>query len=364
MRAELLEELKELAYFLSDRNRLSGSEGIRECQRFVRKFVVGKLKIPLKEETFQVEKSIPVEGKIRFDGKEVKAYPLLGSTWGEMEGLVVDEDENVEGNIVLAKIGRERESEKARRLKERGALGVIFYMDEIDSPYLGTLNGENVIALSVHRETAKDLLGKRVSLVSRVRKTRITGRNLYFDIGKGPFLYLIAHLDSKPFVKGAIDNALSVALLLMIAKEFKDTYSYPHRIRFLITDCEEMGLEGAKHHVKNLKHTYYAVVLDSLGWINPAVLYRDSAGYNGERIMDRFYRHLLDIRIDIPFMESRRARSDHIPFKEKGIQTLFLTSNPFTLRHTFYDTYEAIDWDVVSMWFDVISSFLRRFHKL
>ena len=364
MRSDNLEELKDLTRFLADRNRLSGSEGIREAQDLVKRFIARQIKLPFTEETFQVDVNVPVEGRVRTDGGELKAYPLLGSTWGEMEGIVAGEDEDVEGKIALARIGGERESEKARRLKERGATAVIFYLDDLDSPFFGTLNGEKVIALSMERGPAKDLLGKRVTLYSRVKRTRVTGRNIYFDIGKGPFLYLIAHLDSKPFVKGAIDNALSVALLLMIAKELKETYSFPHRVRFLITDCEEMGLQGAKHHVKNLKHTFYAITLDSVGWINPAVIYRDSAGYNGDQIMEKFYRHLRDLKIDIPFRESRRARSDHIPFKEKGVQTLFLTSNPFTLRHTFYDTYEAIDWDKVAMWFDVVSSFIRRFHKL
>ncbi|MDQ7038511.1 MAG: M28 family peptidase, partial [Aquificota bacterium] len=331
MRAELLEELKEITRFLSDRNRLSGSQGVREAQDYVRKFVAKRIKVPVREETFQVEKYIPVEGKIKINGREIKAYPFPGSTWGEIEGVVVREEDDVEGKIALAKVGEERESEKARRLKERGALAVIFYTEAIDSPYFGTLNGEKLITLTVDRKTAEELTGNRVSLISRVRKTRLTGRNLYFDIGKGPFLYLIAHIDSKPFVKGAIDNALSVALILMIAKEIRDTYSFPYRIRFLITDCEEMGLEGAKHHVENLKHTYYAIAVDSVGWVNPAVLYKDNAGYNGERIMEKFFRHLKDLKIDIPFRESRRARSDHIPFKEKGVQTLFLTSNPFTL---------------------------------
>ncbi len=364
MRSDLLEELKEVTHFLAERNRLSGSEGIKEVQAFVKNFIKKKLKIPFFEETFYVEKSLPVEGKVRAGNEELRAYPFIGSQWGEVEGMVVDESEEVTGKIALAKVGGERESEKAKRLKERGAIAVIFYLEEVDSPYFGTLNGESLVALSMERDISRELLGKKVTLISRVRKTKITGRNIYFDIGKGPFLYIIAHIDSKPFVKGAIDNALSVALLLILAKELKNTYSFPHRIRFLITDCEEMGLEGAKHHVKNLKHTFYAVSVDSIGWINPAVLYKDHAGYNGERIMEKFYRHLKDLKIDIPFRESRRARSDHIPFKEKGVQTLFLTSNPFTLRHTFYDTYDAIDWDVVVMWFDVISSFLRRFHKL
>ncbi len=363
MRSELLEELQEITAFLSSRNRLSSSIGIRESQDYIRRFL-RKIRIPFVEESFEVDKNLPIEATIKLNGTEIRAYPFVGSLWGDRETEVVYENEDVRGKIALVKVGREREEEKVKKLKGKGAIGAIFYMEELKSPYIGNLNSETFMAVSVDRETAKALAGKKVRLISKVKRTKVRGKNIYFDIGKGPFIYITAHLDTKPFVYGALDNAVSVALLLVLAKEMKENYYFPFRLRFMITDGEELGLEGAKYHVQNLKHAYYIVNIDSIGWMNPAVIYKDAEGYNGERIMDKFYKHLNDLKIDIPFREGKRGRSDHIPFKKKGVEALFLSSNPFTLRHTFYDNYEAIDWSVVDMWYDVICSFLRRFHKL
>ncbi len=363
MRSELLEELKELTSFFSSRIRVSSSEGIKESQDRVRKFIKS-LKLPFVEESFEVEKNIPLGARVSDGGSVVKAYPFVGSLWGDREAKVVEEHDEVEGKIALVRVGGERETDKVRRLKERGAVGAIFYLEELETPFIGNISDEPFIAVSVDRKTAEALKGKKVRIEAKVKKTKVRGRNIYFDIGRGPFIYITAHLDSKPFVYGALDNAVGVALVLTLAKELRYVYHYPFRLRFMITDAEELGLEGAKHHVKNLKHAYYVVNIDSVGWCNPAVIYRDAHGYNGEKIMEKFEKHLADLRINIPFKEGRRGRSDHVPFKEKGVEALFLSSNPFTLRHTFYDTYEAVDWNVVEMWFDVISSFLRRFHNL
>ncbi len=363
MRSETLSKLQEIAHFLSSRTRVSSTKEMEEARAFVRKFL-RRLRIPFVEEGFEVEKNIPVEGRIKLSGTQVRAYPFVGSIWGEREAQVVREEEDVKGKIALVKVGGKREEEKVRDLKARGAVGAVFYMEELESPYVGNVSGEPFLALSVDRETARALEGKEVRLESKVKRTKVRGKNIYFDVGKGPFLYITAHLDTKPFVKGALDNAVSVAILLLLAQELRDTYYFPYRLRFLITDAEELGLEGARHHVRNLRYAEYVINVDSVGWKNPAVIYRDAEGYNGERIMEKFYKHLRDLKVDIPFREGRRGRSDHVPFKEKGVEALFLSSNPFTLRHTFYDTYEAVDWDVVELWYDVLSSFIRRFPKL
>lgn len=363
MRSELLQKLQEIVYFLSSRSRVSSSKEIEEVRAYIRKFL-RKMRIPFVEESFEVERNIPLEGRIKLNGTQIEAYPFVGGLWGEREAEVVDEVDNVRGKIALVKVGGEREEEKVSRLKEKGAIGAIFYVEELESPYIGNVSGEPFLVLSVDRETARALKGKEVRIESKVKKTKIRGKNLYFDIGKGPFLYITAHLDTKPFVKGAIDNAVSVALLLLLAQELKDTYYFPYRLRFMFTDAEELGLEGAKHHVKNLRFAEYVINVDSIGWNNPAVVYKDSAGYNGERIMEKFYKHVNEMKVSIPFREGKRGKSDHLPFKEKGVEALFLSSNPFTLRHTFYDTYEAVNWDVVELWFDVLSSFIRRFPKL
>ncbi len=363
MRSETTEELREITEFLSEHVRTCSSPGIRACRKFIKDFLK-KNKLNFFTETFEVEKTVPVDGYIVVNRTQLEAYPFVGSPWGEREADAVYEKDDVRGKIALAKVNGRREADKVRELKERGAVGVIFYMEELHSPFIGNIEEGSLPTVSVDRDTAKAIVGKRIKLVSKTKKVKLRGENILFDLGKGPFIYITAHLDTKPFVRGAIDNAVGVALLLMLAKKLKDSYLYPYRLRFMITDCEEMGLEGAKHHVKNLKHAYYVVNIDSVGWKNPAVIYKDAEGYNGEQIMEKFYKHLNDLKIHIPFREGKRGRSDHIPFKRKGVQALFLSSNPFTLRHTFYDIPEAVDWDVVEMWFEVLTSFLRRFPKL
>ncbi len=368
MRSEKLEKLKEIVYELSSVNRLSSSEGFESSLNLIKNFL-RKERIAFLEENFEIEKNIPLNGEVSFNGTSIKAYPFVGSIWGNIEGEVVEENEDVKGKIALAKVGGRREKEKVKELKERGSLGVIFYSEEVDSPFIGNIDGENIIAVSVNREAAKRLKNKKIKLISKVKKTKIKGKNILFEIGKGPIVYVIAHLDTKPFVYGAIDNAVSVALLLMLAKELKKSHRLFSRLRFLITDCEELGLEGSFYHVKklkklnHLKFVRYVINVDSVGWFNPAVIYKDSEGYNGERIMEAFYNHINDLKVNIPFREGKRGRSDHIPFKREGIETLFLSSNPFTIRHTFYDTFEAVDWDTVCMWYEVLFSFLQKIYK-
>ncbi len=124
-------------------------------------------------------------------------------------------------------------------------------------------------------------------------------------------------------------------------------------------------MEGIKFHLRNsLKHVFYCINLEGIGWYNPAVIYKDMGGYNGERINEMFYRHLRDMGVDVDFCKVEERDGEHIPFKELGVQTLFLSSHPFTIRHTPYDSYDAISWDHVAIWYEVILSFLRRFHKL
>ena len=367
MRNETLNELKEIANLFSSENRFAGTDHLKRCQDFVIRFAKDLGLKPIVEE-FHTVKNVPVESYLKLNEHEIPVYPSVGSLWGEREAEVVEETEDVKGKIALAKVGGESEREKVRKLKEKGATAVIFYMEDLNSPFIGNVEGEEMIVVSVDREIAQNIKGKKVRLVSKTNRTRLRGRNIYFEIGRGPLVYLIAHLDSKPFVKGAIDNALSVALLLILAKELKGKDFKPYRLRFLITDCEEVGLEGSRRHVKNLgksiKNVEYVINLDSIGWYNPAVIYKDYSGYNGVTLAEKFSRYLIEQKVDIPFMVGRRGRSDHIPFKEAGCETLFLSSNPFTIRHTFFDGYEAIDWIQTEVWFEVISGFLKNLARL
>ncbi len=372
MKSEDLIELQGLVEGLTSYERVSGSRELGKAKRLVKTFLRHN-GLGYAEEFFFTEKVMPVRAKVYLEEekKEIKALPLIGSAWGsvETEAILVEDvfecGEDIKGKLAITKIGGVREEVKAKRLKELGAAGMITYLEEIDTTFSGTLNEESFLAVNVRRSDALRLNGEVVRVECRTRRQRIKGSNIYFDIGKGAYIYLIAHIDSKPFVEGAIDNAVGVALLLMLAKELKHAH-LRNRVRFLITDCEELGLEGSRFHVKNndLKYVENVINVDSVGWFNPAIIYRDAAGMNGKKIMAKFEEHLKELNVDIPFKASRTGRSDHIPFKEVGKETLFLSSNPFTIRHTPLDNYESVNWDIVQMWYEVISTFVKILYRL
>ncbi len=371
MRGETLRELKDFAFELCSYERSFYSNSIKKAKYLIRQFLKGT-NIRFLEEKFNVSKSVPSVGEIICEGKRIKAITYGGSAISEEEGTTVLYDFgsskgiDIDGKIVLSAEGGVPVWKKVEIIKERGAKALITFIDGVDTLFVGNARGVNIPVLNARKSDVQYIVGKKVKIKPRVSNKKSECSNIYFDVGKGPLIYVIAHLDTKPFTVGAIDNGISVAVLLFIARELKlkeeDMFC---RIRFLLTDCEEFGLEGASFHVKNtLGHAYYAINVDSIGWHNPAVIYKDFYGYNDEELMDKFYRHIKDFSIDIPFKESKTGVSDHVAFKKAGIKSMFLSSNPFTLRHTEMDTYELIAWEKVEMWHDLLISFLRRVDRL
>lgn len=368
MISEKIKEIQRVCEEICWKNRLSGTKGNKEARKFIKNYLKRK-GFKVYEEDFSVTKTVPVSARIKCEGEEFPAFPLIGSLWGETSGEVVilknlEEEKDLKGKVVALPVGGRRDSEKAKFLRDKKASGMVTFLEELDVPFSGTIGDVKFFAVNTTREIVKRIEGKNVILDIRTEKKEIKGKNLYVEFGRGPVLLLVAHYDTKPFVYGAIDNGLSVALLLVMSRELAGFQEIPFRIRILFTDCEELGLEGASHHALHSKNIFYVINLDSIGWKNPAVLYRDASGENGRLINEKLFKHLMDMKVDIPFVESKTGMSDHVPFKEKGAQTLFLSSNPFTLRHTQLDDYFAIDWEVVKVWYEVISYFVRRIHRL
>ncbi|NPA32178.1 MAG: M28 family peptidase [Aquificae bacterium] len=368
MISERIKEIQRICEEICWQDRVSGSEGNKKVRNFIKKYLKESGFRP-RSESFEVNKAMPISATLRADGVSYEVKPLIGSLWGEVSGEVVllrelGGDEELKGKLVAMPVGGTRESEKAKFLRAKKANALIVYMDELDVYYSGTLGEVRFFGVSATREVVKELKGKKAILNVKTRQRKIRGENVFVEFGRGPIVYLIAHYDTKPGVLGAIDNGLSVAFLLVLARELYGFEELPFRIRVLFTDCEELGLEGSYHHVLHIRNVFYAINLDSIGWKNPAVIYKDGAGYNGKLINEKFFRHLIDMRVDIPFVESKTGMSDHVPFKEKGVETLFLSSNPFTFRHTELDDVHAIDWEVVRVWYETVSYFVRRLHRL
>jgi hypothetical protein len=357
MRSETLEEFQHLADEILRINRLSGSEGNATAKRSVKKWLRHR-GIKYWEEFFYIEKLLPVEASLKVGNTIIKAVPYSGSPSGVYEGYV--KKEPIEGDMALLRVSEEGTDFSGRCVK-----ACITYLDRINLYYYGGIQTASIPVVNIKLEDVQHIEDAHVKLTVKTKKEKILCSNILFEVGRGPIIYLTAHMDTAPEVFGAVNNGVGFLLLLFLADELKKNFNIPYRIRFLLTDAQVLGLEGSNFHVnKGIKHTYYCINLDTIGWHHPAVIYKDAEGYNGERITEMFLRHTQEMKIDIPFVIKNSAKSDHIPFKKKGVQTLFLSSEPFTINHTFYDNTEAINWDMVIVWYELILSFLRRFHRL
>ncbi|MEZ0360668.1 MAG: M28 family peptidase [Hydrogenobacter sp.] len=360
MKSETFEEFQKVADELLKVNRLSGSEGSVLTKKRIKRFL-GERGIKYSEEFFHVEKLFPVKASIEVNNLTIPCVPYIGSPSGRYEGYA--KRDIIKGDIALVKVSEE--AIKIPQAKDNGAKAVITYMETLNTHYYGIVSEGDFPVVNVKKEAIERIEDAYVRITVETKKEKVLCSNILFEIGRGPIVYLVAHTDTKPGVFGAIDNGIGFLLLLFIADELRKNYNLPYRVRFLLTDAEELGLEGSKFHIgMGVKYAYHCINVDAVGWYHPAVIYKDAEGYNGDKLMDMFARHIQDMKVSVDFRCSHRAKSDHIPFKKAGLQTLFLSSNPFTIRHTLYDNLDAVNWDIVRMWYELILSFLRRFHKL
>ncbi|MEJ5339042.1 MAG: M28 family peptidase [Aquificaceae bacterium] len=361
MKSERLEFFKEFAYRTLNHNRLTGTDGNVRVRRLIESFL-DYTSSNYRKEIFHTKKLIPEEAWLSIGDRKIRGVAYIGSRSIDRESYA--KREYIEGDIALIP---DLTREKALQAQEKGAVAVITYRseDKADAYTYGSYVGLDIPVVSIRREDVPEIEDSEVLLRVKSSERVVEGTNFLMEIGRGPIIYIISHMDTTVDIYGAVGNGVGFLLLLFLYEELKENYTVPYRLRFLITDARELGMEGAKFHLRGgLKHVFYCINLEGVGWHNPCVLYRDWGGYNGEKINHMFYKHLQDMRVSIDFCEAKDRDGDHIPFKELGIQTLYLSSYPFTIRHTHYDVYDAISWDHVIMWYEVILSFLRRFHKL
>lgn len=361
MKSDRLELFKEVAYRIFGYNRLMGTEGHKRAHYEIES-LLEQFSCAYTKEVFTVNRIIPKQAWIDVKEGRVKAVAYLGSKEIEKEAYI--KEDYIEGDIALIP---DLTREKALQAQERGAIAIVTYRGEnaVRGHIYGNYLGVSIPILSIDGGDLHKVADFKAKIHVSSVDASLRGANLLMEIGRGPIVYLIAHMDTVQEVYGALGNGVSFLLLIFLYQELKNNYNAPYRLRFLITDGREVGMEGAKFHLsKNPKHVFYCINLEGVGWHNPCVIYEDGWGYNGERINDLFYRHAEDLKFNVSFCRARDRDGDHIPFKEKGVQTLYLSSHPLNITRTVYDNYDAINWDSVVIWYEVILSFLRRFHKL
>lgn len=364
-----------LAKFIASSNRFPGSPHHLEVRKFLKKALSGFGEVGT--QTFDAVLLKPKRGKVGQDLNTFEGMPYTNSPSGKVWGELVDvgyglPSENrsgvFRGKVVLVREGKLPFRVKERFFARRGARGIVVYKEGVDEIYAGISAG--MLPVVAIRPSDARLLhsGKVVSLEVETERRSVKGENIWVDIGSGrQTLHLIAHYDTKPNTPGAVDNGLSVALLVWLAGQlFRLRRDYGYKIRLLFTDLEEYGLLGAEYFAGSLSETELensiAVSVDTVGWHNPAILTRDGEGANSPSLLRLCAEMLRDLHMEnhFSFTEGRSGRSDHIPFRKRGVRTLFFASNPFPYRHTPLDSFESIDPPSVKNWMLFLSYFAKN----
>ena len=371
-----LEFVLKLTEYISKKNRFPSSPHHLDVRKLI-ETTLGQLG-DVQSQPFKASLRKPVLGYVK-TLSDYHGIPYTNSPSFQGSGIVVNcgfgtskelLGKDLKGKFALIREGKRPFREKEKLLKLKGARAVIVYRAEVNEIYNGISAGLLPV-LSLKREDAQLLDGATVELTVQTQQVEVEGKNLWLDLGsKGHCLTFIAHYDTKPGTFGAIDNAVSVALLLWLASKLANSFKgKTYRIRFLFTDLEEYGLQGAEHFVatlseREIKNTI-AISVDTVGWNNPAVLYRDGEGFNDTRLIEAVERMLdyLKFRDIFLFKEGRSGRSDHIPFRRRGARTLFFASNPFPLRHTVLDNFSAVNPEMVKKWMQLLHLFATGFKR-
>lgn len=175
----------------------------------------------------------------------------------------------------------------------------------------------------------------------------------------------LGRMGEKTYFPGANDNASGVAMLLSIAREIQQNPLPNHSVLFIAFAGEEAGLVGS-----------YALVASELIDLNniSLVLNLDILGSGEEGItvvngsvFPQYYQRLVQLNESIPAVpviksRGKAANSDHHPFSEKGVPSLFVyTMGPNKNYHDINDRYEHLSFDRFEALHHLFIRFLQRF---
>lgn len=165
-------------------------------------------------------------------------------------------------------------------------------------------------------------------------------------------IIICSHHDSTYNSPGAFDNATGVSAMLHIAEEFQRKMP-GNALKFISFGCEEYRILGSRYYVDRLKERggtkriKTVVCLDGLG---VGRILRVWVAHEQLRNQIRNSLGSLKMQSDLTMsFEDPEAGSDHWPFHEEGIPTVFLTcfggleTKEQEDYHSPTDTYEKID---------------------
>lgn len=183
-----------------------------------------------------------------------------------------------------------------------------------------------------------------------------------------PYLFFTAHYDhlggigDQVYFPGASDNASGVAMLLSMAKYYKE-HKPKYNLVFIAFAGEEIGLLGSEYYVNNpivpLNKIKFLINLDLMGNGEDGI-----SVVNGS-VFEKEYDLLQKINKEKNYLSvinkrGKASNSDHYHFTEAGVPSFFIyTMGKNTNYHDIFDVYEDLSFakfdEIVNLLVDFVT---------
>lgn len=238
-----------------------------------------------------------------------------------------------------------------------GVAGMIRVTDDVghdDEPLVEvghTLTGSLLPAVAVDKETG-DALSARAGEPATVdiEATTLEGHESVNLVARVPGVtsdrpvYVTAHYDGWDNSEAAIDNALGVGMMLLLAQRLTAGPTPARDVVFLATAGEEQGLNGAFRYVADVPEAATArfVLNLDIPW-----------AHEGRYIVATTDTALQQLALDVAASlgldpvdgGDPSPASDHLPFQAEGVPAAWHTRWPDRHYHTTQDTVEQLDFE-------------------
>lgn len=179
----------------------------------------------------------------------------------------------------------------------------------------------------------------------------------------------LGHMGSQVYYPGANDNASGTAMVTDLAKHYSQPQNKPYySMAFILLSGEEAGLLGSKycasHPPFDLKKVKFLVNIDMVGTGSEGITM-----VNATRFRDAYDR-MVKINADNEYILTVKERgescnSDHCPFYEKGVPSVFIYSlgKEFTEYHNPDDQSSKLPLSEYSDIFRLMRDFMDGLRK-
>lgn len=173
----------------------------------------------------------------------------------------------------------------------------------------------------------------------------------------------LGRMGTEAYFPGGNDNASGTAMLLTMAKYFKENQS-KYNILFIAFAGEEAGLLGSKYFVENtpikLKDIRFLLNLDIMGSGEEGITAVNAT------IHEKEFNLLSEINDELDLLTKVKRRgptknSDHYWFSEQGVPAFFIYSMGSNKNyHDVYDTYENLSFSEYEDMTKLLVTFIDR----